>query len=367
MARTSGDSWVRELDYLRAFAILGIVAIHVGSFSITIDDPGALGLVTGYIAHLADFGIPLFFIISGFVLALRYYDRNRRGGFYRRRLRAVVPPYLAFSTLYLAYGYAMMGETSLYRAAWSYLLFDATGIFWFLAVIIQMYLLFPYLATWMGVLEAKGQAWKAPVLSAVLYVAWYAFLGQEIAAVLGSLWQPVPGFGGIVADRLFPGFLLFFVIGMYLARRGPSSRDLINSLSRPYMVVPLLAGGAVLQALGGGFWWWMAMVPYSLVASALLLRLSRWLAARPGAAADGLELIGRYSFGLYLAHILVMAVVVNRLWAVGLGAGNALFYVLLYVLTIGAGVVGLWTINLLPFGPYITGVRKAERKKRRDG
>ncbi len=278
---------MRELDYLRAFAILGIVAIHVGAFSITIGYPNAISPITDFIAHFSDFGIPLFFFVSGFILAVRYFEQDRRGGFYRRRLGTIIPPYLAFSTVYLLYAAVALGQTSLYRAAWSYLLFDATGIFWFLAVIIQMYLLFPYLAAWLGRLEAKGQAWRVPAYAALLYVAWYAYLQQATADLLNATWQPVPDLGGIVAGELFPGFLLFFVLGMYLARTVPSSRSVLRSLSRTYMVVPLLLMAVGLQLLGSGFWWEMAVVPYSLVASALLLRLSRWLAARPGALSSG--------------------------------------------------------------------------------
>jgi peptidoglycan/LPS O-acetylase OafA/YrhL len=156
---------------------------------------------------------------------------------------------------------------------------------------------------------------------------------------------------------------LFFVIGMYIARDLPSSRKAIDPLSQTSMIVPLLLGAIALQLLGSGFWWEMAVVPYSLVAAALLLRLSRWLAARPGALSSGLETIGRYSFGIYITHILVIALVVNRLWAMGLWAGDALFYLLLYPLTIGLCILGLWTLNLLPFGPTLSGVKRAKDGK----
>jgi peptidoglycan/LPS O-acetylase OafA/YrhL len=354
---------MRELDFLRGFAILGIVAIHVGGFSETLAYPSAIPIVTNYIAHFADFGIPVFFLISGFILAVRYFDFSRRSGFYRRRLMTVVPPYLAFTTLYLVYSYVALGQTSLYRAAWSYLLFDATGIFWFLAVIIQMYLLFPYLATWIGLLEMRGQAWKAPVYSAIIFVVWWAFLENWTANALNATWQPVAGFGNIVAERLFPGFLLFFVMGMYIARNISSWRTRIAPLSSGYMIAPLLLGAGVLTLLGSGFWWEMAVVPYSLVAAALLLRLSRWLASRKGMLSDSLEIIGRYSFGIYIAHILVMAVVVNRLWAMGWGAGDAVFYIMLYALTVGGCLLGLWALNLLPFGPLLSGVKKEKKKE----
>jgi peptidoglycan/LPS O-acetylase OafA/YrhL len=201
------------------------------------------------------------------------------------------------------------------------------------------------------------------VYAAALYVVWYAFLEQATADLLNATWQPVADFGGIVASRLFPGFLLFFVIGMFLARAAPSMKGAVRSLSRAYMVVPLLLGAVVLTYLGSGFWWEMAVVPYSLVAAALLLRSAHWLAARPGWLASGMEVVGRYSFGLYMAHIFVMAVVVNRLWAVGLWAGDALFYVLLYGLTVGLSIVGLWAINLLPFGTSISGVKKKSGKE----
>ncbi|MBI0584297.1 MAG: acyltransferase [Methanomassiliicoccus sp.] len=359
-----GGRWIKELDYMRAFAILGIVAIHVGSFSESIEGPSAIPYLTEYTAHLADFGVPLFFIVSGYILALKRSVAIDRGSFYRRRLMTVVPPYLAFTTIYLVYNYFALDQTDIYRAAWSYLLFDAVGVFWFLGALIQMYLLFPYLAGWTRRLEAKGQVWKLPVYSAVLYVAWYAFLMDWTAQAIGAVAEPVPGFGAIITGFLFPGYLLFFALGMYVAATPDRSGRTIRALGSAPMAAVMLLMPLGLQQIDSLFWWSVAVVPYSIVACALVLRLSRYLAARPGWATSIIEVVGRYAFGIYMAHILVMAMVVNRLWSVGLGADDLLFYLVLYAVTIAVCVIVLFIINLLPFGPLITGMRSRNGYKR---
>lgn len=357
---------IRELDYMRAFAILGVVAIHAGSYSEAIVGPSVIPSVTDYIAHLADFAVPLFFIISGFLLASRPLERKDWGSFYRRRLMTVVPPYLFFSAVYLAYNYWVLGQTDLVQAGWSFLLFDTVGIFWFLGAMIQMYLLFPFLSSWLDRLSVKRQEWKLPVYAGILYVAWYAFIAVAIGDGLDAFATPVAGFGSRLVGFLFPGYLLFFAMGMYIARAPAAVSRWRSELARtPMAAVMLIAPIGLLLIDGSWFWWSMAVVPYTLLASALVYRASAWLAARTGPAASSMEVVGRYSFGIYMAHILALAIAANRLWAIGLNAGDVSFYLLLYVMAIVISMVALFVLNLLPYGTLVSGVRTKDGRRQK--
>ncbi|GEM_PF-1286070 len=356
---------IRELDFMRAFAILGVVAIHAGSYSEAIVGPSVIPLATEYIAHLSDFAVPLFFIISGFLLASRPLERKDWGTFYRRRLMTVVPPYLFFSGVYLTYNYWVLGQTDLVQAAWSILLFDAVGVFWFLGAMIQMYLLFPFLSAWLDRLSARRQEWKLPVYAGVLYVAWYAVLAvagygaNEIVTPTGDIGSRLVGF-------LFPGYLLFFAIGMYIARAPSAASRGISELGRtPMAAVMLVAPVGLLLLDDSWFLWSMAVVPYTILASALVYRASARLAARAGPAPRSMEVVGKYSFGIYMAHILALAIAANRLWAIGLNAGDVSFYLLLYVMAIAISMVGLFLLNLLPYGTLVSGVRTKDGKRQK--
>ena len=356
---------IKELDIMRGFAILGIVAIHAGSYSEAITWPSAIPSVTDYIAHLADFAVPLFFIISGFLLAARPVKPGERRGFYRRRLMTVVPPYLFFSAVYLAYNYWAMRQTDLVQAAWSILLFDAVGVFWFLGAMIQMYLLFPFLSAWLERLIFRRRAWMLLAVSGALYVAWYAFLSGAIAEGINALGVPVDDLGGRLTGFLFPGYLLFFALGMYLARTPAPGLRSIGDISPVPLGAVVLALPIGLQLIDSRFWWAMAVVPYSILASALVLRASTYLASRPGRTYALMDLLGRYSFGIYMIHILALAIAANRLWAVGLNAGDVSFYVLLYLIAVAISLLALFVLNLLPYGTVVSGVRTADGKRQK--
>lgn len=361
----NAKGWIGEFDLLRGFAIMAIVFIHIGAFSLTIDHTSVITPVAIYLTHLADFGVPLFFFISGFVLTLRYFRPVVLRTFYRKRLMMVIPPYLAFSAVYALYNYVSLDQTSMYRAAWSFVLFDSAGVFWFLAIIVQFYLLFPFLVRWLTRLEAQGQSWKFLAYTGGLYVAWWAALYQLTALGINAVWQPVPGLGYIVADRLFPGFLLFFALGIYASRSPRLTSETATTLGKTYMVIPALALAAALALLNTGFVWYMVVVPFSLIMFALLARLSRWITTAGGAAFRSLRTVGEYSFGLYLIHVLVIAVVVNRLWAWGLQADDAFFYLILFPATVLIGILALYVLNWIPLGHYISGVRVKRSRRRK--
>jgi peptidoglycan/LPS O-acetylase OafA/YrhL len=360
-----GNGWIKELDYMRAFAILGVVAIHTGSYSESIAGPSMIPGVTDYLEHLADFAVPLFFIISGFILAMKPLEPGDRGKFYRRRLMTVVPPYLFFSAVYLAYNYWVMGQTDLVQAAWSYLLFDTVGVFWFLGAMIQMYLLFPFLSAWLDRLIVSRKAWKLPVYTGLLYVAWYAFLRAATAGAVDSLGLQVNDVGERLVGFLFPGYLLFFALGMYISRTPAAGLRSINDVGKAPMIAIVMIMPMGLMLIESEFWWAMAVVPYTIIASALVYRASVRLGSRPGAVSSTFGILGKYSFGIYMVHILALAIVVNRLWAVGLDSADVVFYIASYVLAIVLSIVGLFILNLLPYGTVLTGVRTRDGQRQK--
>ncbi len=363
MTKTA-TKWIGEFDLLRGFAILAIVTIHAGAFYNTIDASNIIVPIVSYLTHLADFGVPVFFFVSGFVLTLRYFDASDMKGFYRRRLSVIILPYLAFSALYLIYNFITIPDYTTSTAAWSVVLFNTTGIFWFIAVLLQFYILFPLLTRWQRSSEQRGRGWEMLAVSTAAYVAWYAFLLEPVAAAIDSVAQPVPGFGDIVAGRIFIGFLPFFALGIW-AQRSPSWESWVKRLGSPIVVPIVLLLAVLLTVLGSGFWWYMLVLPFSALMLGPLYRMSRWLLDRKGVLNGAFRTMGTYSYGIYLIHILVIAVIVNRLWSVGIFADQWIFYVILLVGTMVLSIAALFVLNLLPFGPLLTGMRARTRARKR--
>ncbi len=78
-----------------------------------ISGPGYIIVLTTYFTHLADFGVPLFFFVSGLLLAMRYYEKLNLREFYTRRVVSILPPVLAFSLVYIAFNWFILGQHSI--------------------------------------------------------------------------------------------------------------------------------------------------------------------------------------------------------------------------------------------------------------
>lgn len=147
--------WRGYIDGLRAVAVLAVLLYHVGLAWL----PG------GFV------GVDVFFVISGFLISRVIYDdiaasgRFHIGSFYERRIRRIVPAFVAVTAATLAAGYflflpdefARLGKSVIYAAAFSANIFfyltsnyfgpaaDAEPLlhYWSLGVEEQFYVVFP--------------------------------------------------------------------------------------------------------------------------------------------------------------------------------------------------------------------------------
>ena len=93
----SHEYWI---DYLRTFACLQVVAIHTTAYQRNILELSAL---YPYIRFSIQMAVPIFFLISGYVLMKRYvYGIENYCSYYRKRSCRVLWPYFTFSILYIS-------------------------------------------------------------------------------------------------------------------------------------------------------------------------------------------------------------------------------------------------------------------------
>jgi peptidoglycan/LPS O-acetylase OafA/YrhL len=209
---TSGEV-IPEIDGLRFIAIAAVVWCHLGVIA-------ALAAGHHLVTDLGSNGVPLFFVISGFVLARPFAAQYRTGGkpvqlrrYFVRRLTRLEPPYL-LSLLILLFLKMLRDPTPDPYLPKSFLasLFYAHGfmygypsrvsvIAWSLEVEIQFYLLMPILA---GVFLIPSRWGRRAVMAGVaLAVMWF----QPIK--IPSLMYP--------NDEHVLNSLQFFLAGLLLA------------------------------------------------------------------------------------------------------------------------------------------------------
>ena len=91
---------IKSIDSLRALAILGVLLIHTTTRTLEASGFNISGFSwTLFLNQIARFAVPLFFIISGFVLELSYRPESY-WSFIKRRFSKIFIPYAVWSTFY---------------------------------------------------------------------------------------------------------------------------------------------------------------------------------------------------------------------------------------------------------------------------
>jgi peptidoglycan/LPS O-acetylase OafA/YrhL len=249
-----------------------------------------------YVGWLGDQGVSLFLILSGFGLVWGYLSRDphgpiRSGEFYRRRVYRIYPLWLSAHICFLL-PLAFIGlHVSLINSAFyasvlgirimpSQLYFGVPA-WWFVALILQLYLIFPFL--WKAL-----QNWGATRFFVIIG-------GGSLLIRAGGLFYfhhylDAWSRGAIFITRL-PEFAAGMGIAVLMQRRGTPNRAMLGLLgSVSFAIATLasftLAGMTIVPLLGGlGIF---AVLYAIFVAFKPRLSLLDW--------------IGRHSLSLYLAH-----------------------------------------------------------------
>ncbi len=317
------------LDSLRAVAALSIVVTHASGVS-TFNVANSLG---AYTARL-DFGVTIFFLLSGFLLWRPFVASRREGrppvgirAFFRRRVLRIVPAYwVAIAGLALYPGLLGFGDHwwrffSFSQIYWAQSTVQGIGPAWSLAIEASFYVALPFIAAAMARL--------APSVRGEL-----AVLGAGALAAIGARTFLQADGGYSVVQNTLVCYFDWFAFGMMLAvvsvamhGREAESRTLRLIVRRPW--VPWAAAAVVFwfmatqMNLSRGFYivytnlnYFGEHACYALAAALLLLPAvfgdwaggwpRRLLALRP------LPWLGLISYGIFLWHANLMLEVDHR-------------------------------------------------------
>ncbi len=351
---TKGHLW--QIDVVRLLTFAAVIAVHSIAFTQQPSNQVAAGMMM-----LLQFGRETFFAITGFVLIYstqRAYPGARP--FWRRRVPAVVLPYLVWTFIYFFYTSVASAHGHL---SWTTVAADiATGNaeyhLYFLLVTMQLYLVFPLLMPMIR--RAARRPWAVLVGVGAVNLAWLAAL-QYI---------PAPGGGASFfwhhGYQLLPTYSIYVLAGCFAAIHLTTIQSIVQRHGRALLAIGVLAGtmamaayvaqlgdraprvaAAVLQP---------AMFLTSLGATLILYVIgSRWAGGRRRFE-PVVRTASEVSFAVYLAHPLVLAVLLR----LGLGNdGQRLPATLATLLaftgaTIGATAIGL-AAQRSPLAPLLAG------------
>lgn len=221
--RTTSGQFIPEIDGLRFVSIAAVMLFHLCGYTVVkskaVHFDSAAANFVALLGSTGHYGVQLFFIISGFVLALpfaRYRllggPRPRLGAYYLRRLTRLEPPYIiamagvfAIGTLYYGVSARALAPHLVASLAYIHNLVYGVGstmniVAWSLEVEVQFYLLAPLLAM-LFVIPGRIARRLAIVASIAAIV------------VIQLLW---PTDSGRLALSL-PHYLQFFLLGFLIA------------------------------------------------------------------------------------------------------------------------------------------------------
>lgn len=334
--RTAGG-FLPGIEVLRGLAAVAVVFHHSWSLS---TEPHFFGyrIIEGF----GEWGVDLFFFLSGFLLAEYFWHRERHPSvrsFYVRRFFRIAPAYyvnmvilflllaehsLLFSPQGLRQTIANLSFTQYLTPGTSSSL-NVNGAMWTLTIEMMLYLFMPLMALLMlrrpwgtvGTLVGVGLAWR-------LYVARLA-TGTGVERLAFGAHNTVPeGISRLFLQRQFIGILPLFALGMglrWLMINGRLPRWALAPVRRPrlgvlvLLLVPsVLALEFVERGLNYQHWIWFSL--YDLVLCVLMMPALLY-AARPvlGQLSRAMRpalWVGERSYGLYLWHFPVILLVYGR-------------------------------------------------------
>jgi peptidoglycan/LPS O-acetylase OafA/YrhL len=355
-----------RLDALRGVAILGVIAVHtsahftyVGSLSPVV----RANIVVDVFAH---FAVPLFLLLSGIALGLRYGAgalRFSARSFYARRLTKIIPPYVVFSLLYLVLFAVEYGPPAASWVPLALLSGSAYYHLWFVALLIQLYLLFPLLRSLTSRAAVRGLIPWLLAVALLLQLAWN--LG---APLLRDALPERPLFDTLLSERFFLSHLFYFLMGLAAGLNLPRFEQRLRRLPAPPLaltVAALVAAtswlwmraitryGSLDAAPGQVFLPAVAVEPLLFLATIALL----WkIVARTGErATTPLAQLGVMSFPIYLVHVMWQLALARAMKAYGVTPAEWVFYPVMFLGTLALSYAAALAFARLPYGELLAG------------
>ena len=276
-------------DTLRGIAILMVVAIHT-FIACEFDNFQSICAIS--MREIFNVAVPLFLAISGFFIGLKKFESNYQIlTFWKKQIPKVYIPTLFWSIPYLTL--ALYHQQSLLKNILVFLL-CGYSIYYFIALIIQCYLLLPFIQKKM-----------------LNYAMGGVILSLSLICVAVISYTSITRFPLIVFAGPVIVWLIFFWIGVFLSRR---ERD--YKIGKIFIgvllsfVLMLIETKYRHEATGGGY----GIKPSSFICSFLMILLlfSKRIEhkyVKDKVINKALIVVGDYSFSIYLIHCFVITIV----------------------------------------------------------
>lgn len=326
-------------DIMRVLACIMIICMHA-----PMPNLNANGIILSTISYFTAPGLCLFFVISGSLLLPIKTDTTT---FLKKRLGKVIMPTLVFTFLYIILNCINGEQQNILKTICS-IPFSAQGhgVLWFMYTLIGLYLVAPIISKWLD---------SASKREVELYLLlWVITLCFPILKLFVGINE---GNTGVL--YYFSGYIGYFILGYYL-KKYPESISL-KKLIIPDIIAIIAPIAFKVMHIEIDFYsmFWYLSIFVALLCTTIYVLISKIKIKKEGGI---VELISNLSFGIYLIHIAVMRFFIWELDFI-ININN---YILQWITVVGLTFIIscsiAYVISLLPFGDYIIGYKKQNRK-----
>jgi|GEM_PF-542453 surface polysaccharide O-acyltransferase-like enzyme len=343
--------YIFEIHFLRAFACLAVVGVHVSATHYGMNDE-TWHPFTYFLNQIGRFGTTIFAVISGFLL---FYQVKRKGfemgSFFKSRFSKILLPFLIWSLAYrfLLYYYDKQAFGDPGAELKKILMGDSFYHLYFVAIVVQFYIIFPILQ----------KLFRTQTLMLV-----FAFVSLIISYNLYGFNPGIEGaFGEFLASKSFmPIWIFYFAFGGFLAYFW---EEIVGfATKRPWKMLALaliVLGCGVVEYQTVGYisnrgLSNLVYIPLLCIASiGTYPLLAKWNVIK-----KPLTLIGQYSMGIYLIHPMILYLFARHLpdqyWSVS-------YVPLMFLAVMLIGVVFIRILQFIPLSGFIIPVPKIKKTK----
>ena len=273
------------IQIFRALSIIAVVMIHTS--------PSGVWQV--FCRPLINFSVATFLFLSGYLTKI---ENDNWYVFCKKRIIRVIIPYVIWTILYTVLP-AIFGGGDLSRLPYNLITAKAAATMYYIFVYIQFVLLTP----WLGKLaksKYKHAGWFIAPISTLIFKYYGLLKGIEYNPYVSLFW----------GDACL-GWFTYYYLGLLLGNQIIKPNYSLKSLTLLYLV-------SIILQMAEGYGWLLLgeancgtqIKLTSFLTSTLFLLIVYKILNKPNIDVKSkfLRLLGDYSFGIYLCHIMVMII-----------------------------------------------------------
>lgn len=315
---------ISAITLMRGMGVLGVLGIHVGGMYL--ENPSANLFLLNLYDEVSRYAVPIFFFLSAFGLFYKL-DLNEKFDYLkmlRRRLKAVLIPYITWSLFYLHHT-AFYYDTYFPTDKITEILFFGLAKYhiYFLVILIWFYILMPL---WIFIVKNLNKAKLFLLLLLQIAVNYYFCYSSELYLFQTSL--PEGSFLQMALMYRLNYWVIFyafiFLFGGYLAQRADEFKLFLQEKSlliTTFFVLMLLAqsahfisliklfGRTPLEAVYTAHQLSPVGILYTIAACLFFFYIFTYKITS-GKIYDFIKILGKHSYFIYLIHPLFLTMTV---------------------------------------------------------